>query len=141
MTASTSKRKASKRKASAQKASAQKASAQKASAKKASAKKASKPGVAKEDLIGPAVAVVEVAVVEIDRAAVEIDQAAASAQYHSERAMAAARRMRRTKQKRKTGHIVCHHLRMMLTSEPGNQVPVAAKKGFGAEQPQHQLGF
>jgi len=136
MTASTSKRKTSARKTSAEKASAEKASARKASAKKASAKKASKPGVAKEDLIGPAVAVVE-----IDRAAVEIDQAAASAQYHSERAMAAARRMRRTKQKRKTGHIVCHHLRMMLTSEPGNQIPVAAKKRFGAEQPQHQLGF
>ena len=39
------------------------------------------------------------------------------AKYHSALAMQAARKMRNSKQKQKTGQIVCHHLRMMLTSE------------------------
>lgn len=41
-----------------------------------------------------------------------------SARYHSELAMAAAKKMRRSRQKLKTGQMVCHHLRMMLASEP-----------------------
>lgn len=36
---------------------------------------------------------------------------------HSMMAMNAAKRMRRSKQKQKTGHVVCHHLRMMLAAE------------------------
>lgn len=62
--------------------------------------------------------------------AVELTQAFAvprrSAQYHSQQAMAAARKMRQTKrkqQKQKTGQMVCHHLRMMLNSEPDSAAP------------------
>ena len=40
-----------------------------------------------------------------------------AAEYHSLLAMEAARKMRRTRQKRKTGQEVCHHLKMML-AEP-----------------------
>ena len=43
-----------------------------------------------------------------------------SVQYHSEQAMVAARKMRSTKytkQKRQTGQVVCHHLKMMLSRE------------------------
>ncbi len=36
---------------------------------------------------------------------------------HSMMAMQAAKRMRSSKQKRRTGHVVCHHLRMMLKAE------------------------
>ena len=42
-------------------------------------------------------------------------------QYHSEQAMASARKMRSTKYtklKRQTGQMVCHHLKMMLSREP-----------------------
>ena len=35
---------------------------------------------------------------------------------HSEMAMHAAKKMRRSKQKQKTGRDVCHHLRMMLAA-------------------------
>ena len=35
---------------------------------------------------------------------------------HSAMAMRAAKRMSRSKQKQKTGRVVCHHLRMMLVS-------------------------
>jgi|APSaa5957512535_1039671.scaffolds.fasta_scaffold242994_1 hypothetical protein len=35
---------------------------------------------------------------------------------HSEMAMHAAKKMRRSKQKQKTGRVVCHHLRMMLAA-------------------------
>lgn len=44
---------------------------------------------------------------------------AASARRHSALAMEAARRMRyarRTREKRKTALLVCHHLRMMLAA-------------------------
>ncbi|MCH7743037.1 MAG: hypothetical protein IIB71_10310 [Proteobacteria bacterium] len=40
---------------------------------------------------------------------------------HSKMAMQAAKHMRRSKQKQKTGRVVCHHLRMMLVTE----LPVA----------------
>jgi hypothetical protein len=36
---------------------------------------------------------------------------------HSLMAMQAAKRMRNSKQKRKVGHVVCHHLRMMLKAD------------------------
>ena len=36
---------------------------------------------------------------------------------HSLMAMQAAKRMRNSKQKRKIGHVVCHHLRMMLKAD------------------------
>ena len=39
-------------------------------------------------------------------------------EYHSALAMEAARKMRRTQKKRETGQAVCHHLKMMLASEP-----------------------
>ena len=36
---------------------------------------------------------------------------------HSAMAMKAAKQMRRSKQKQKTGRVVCHHLRMMLAAD------------------------
>lgn len=47
-------------------------------------------------------------------------------EYHSVLAMEAARKMRRTRKKRETGQAVCHHLKMMLASEP---VPVREING------------
>jgi len=56
---------------------------------------------------------------------------------HSKMAMQAAKRMRRSKQKQKTGRVVCHHLRMMLVTDqpvarsslPGS-LPKAGEKQF-----------
>jgi hypothetical protein len=39
------------------------------------------------------------------------------ASYHSELAMEAAKKMRRSRQKQKVGQQVCHHLKMMLAIE------------------------
>ena len=67
-----------------------------------------------------------------------------SAEYHSAQAMAAARQMRSSREKEKTGQIVCHHLRMMLTSEPESVVLSAAANDALSpekEQSQYQLGF
>jgi|DEB0MinimDraft_6_1074348.scaffolds.fasta_scaffold19509_4 hypothetical protein len=67
-----------------------------------------------------------------------------SAEYHSAQAMAAARQMRSSREKEKTGQIVCHHLRMMLTSEPEAIVLSAAANDDitpEKEQSQYQLGF
>lgn len=36
---------------------------------------------------------------------------------HSTLAMQAAKRMRRVKQKRKNGHVICHHLKKMLDDQ------------------------
>ena len=58
-----------------------------------------------------------------------------AAKYHSALAMEAARKMRRTRQKRKTGQVVCHHLRMMLAIET---LPASRQD---PEQPQYHLGF
>ena len=58
-----------------------------------------------------------------------------AAKYHSALAMEAAKKMRRTRQKRKTGQVVCHHLRMMLSIET---LPANRKD---PEQPQYPLGF
>ncbi len=58
----------------------------------------------------------------------EIEQVAETnrtGEYHSVLAMEAARKMRRTQKKRETGQTVCHHLKMMLASEP---VPVCPLK-------------
>ena len=59
-----------------------------------------------------------------------------TARYHSVLAMEAARKMRRTRQKKKTGQEVCHHLKMMLTSEPVVDAPIAE-----ARAGQIHLGF
>jgi len=61
------------------------------------------------------------------------DSEATFARYHSLLAMEAARKMRRTRQKRKTGQEVCHHLKMML-AEP---VPERETR----TESQFQLGF
>ena len=48
------------------------------------------------------------------------DESQLAIQRHSEEAMKLARSMRRTRrkqQKRKTGKVICHHLRMMLAEE------------------------
>lgn len=80
-------------------------------------------------------------------AAVELNQTAANdapaqasvARYHSVLAMEAARKMRRTRQKKKTGQQVCHHLKMMLTAEPprASAAEIQAKTAAG----QIQLGL
>ena len=62
-------------------------------------------------------------------------KAAIHAKYHSVLAMEAARKMRRSRQKLKTGQKVCHHLKMMLASAPSPREQAA-----GAE-PQFRLGF
>ena len=64
------------------------------------------------------------------------DRVLSTAHYHSELAMKAARKMRRTRQKLKTGQEVCHHLRMMLSSDPVPMRDTAAE-----QQPQRALGF
>lgn len=61
----------------------------------------------------------------------EAGAVATAARYHSELAMQAARKMRRTKQKLKTGQEICHHLRMMLASDP---VPPASNDAGHAGQ-------
>ena len=63
------------------------------------------------------------------------DRQSVSARYHSELAMQAAKRMRRSRHKQKTGQEVCHHLRMMLTCEPG------ARGTEAGTEPQYELGF
>ena len=36
---------------------------------------------------------------------------------HSEKAMSLSRKMRQSRHKRKTGQVICHHLRMMLAED------------------------
>ena len=74
------------------------------------------------------------------RVSAAASKGASVAQYHSELAMQAARRMRRTRQKQKTGQEVCHHLRMMLTSEPAPSRE-ADQPRQAADEPQIALGF
>jgi hypothetical protein len=45
---------------------------------------------------------------------------------HSMMAMQAAKRMRNSKQKRKTGRVVCHHLRMMLKADEPVSISLAS---------------
>ncbi len=61
---------------------------------------------------------------------------------HSAMAMQAAKQMRRSRQKQKTGRVICHHLRMMLATE----TPVAARPVFRRGNPreakqQYSLGI
>ena len=78
-------------------------------------------------------------------------------QYHSDQAMAAARKMRSTKQqdqKFRTSHMVCHHLKMMLNEPTAPPMTSAARAWLIGDingslgnavseqlQPQIQLGF
>ena len=62
------------------------------------------------------------------------------AKYHSVLAMEAARKMRRSRQKLRTGQEVCHHLKMMLASDSSPRESVARKQAAGTE-PQFRLGF
>ena len=55
------------------------------------------------------------------------------AKYHSELAMEAARKMCRSRQKRKTGQEVCHHLRMMLASAGHSEMARKRESGSSAE--------
>ena len=67
-------------------------------------------------------------------------KAAIHAKYHSVLAMEAARKMRRSRQKLKTGQQVCHHLKMMLASDPLPREAVPREQTAGAET-QFWLGF
>ena len=67
-------------------------------------------------------------------------KAAIHAKYHSVLAMEAARKMRRSRQKLRTGQEVCHHLKMMLASDPSPRESVPRKQAAGTE-PQFRLGF
>ena len=71
----------------------------------------------------------------VDVVELPVNSRGINARYHSELAMRAAKRMRSTRHKRKTGQQVCHHLRMMLASEP---VP---RRASNDAEPQFQLGF
>ena len=62
------------------------------------------------------------------------------AKYHSVLAMEAARKMRRSRQKLRTGQEVCHHLKMMLASDLSPRGAVPRKHAAGKE-PQFRLGF
>ncbi len=67
-------------------------------------------------------------------------KAAIHAKYHSVLAMEAARKMRRSRQKLRTGQEVCHHLKMMLASDPAPWQSGRRAQAAGAE-PQFLLGF
>ncbi|MBT5155631.1 MAG: hypothetical protein HOM44_16215 [Gammaproteobacteria bacterium] len=67
-------------------------------------------------------------------------QNAVQAKYHSVLAMEAARKMGRSRQKLRTGQEVCHHLKMMLASDPSPRESVLRKEAACAE-PQFRLGF
>lgn len=58
----------------------------------------------------------------------QVAEADRTGEYHSVLAMEAARKMRRTQKKRETGQTVCHHLKMMLASEPVPVCPVSELK-------------
>lgn len=65
------------------------------------------------------------------------DNESTLARYHSLLAMEAARKMRRTRQKRKTGQEICHHLKRML-AEP---LPETAPDRSARSKSQFQLAF
>ncbi|MFN3238972.1 MAG: hypothetical protein ACE37D_18180 [Pseudomonadales bacterium] len=50
---------------------------------------------------------------------------------HSELAMRAAKRMRRTRHKAKTGHTVCHHLLQMINESVDQPAPRPARRYHG----------
>lgn len=72
--------------------------------------------------------------------AVPIHAAPIHKKYHSVLAMYAARKMRGTRQKLKTGQKVCHHLKMMLAIEPLPQHSISPGQ-VGASASQFRLGF
>ena len=58
-----------------------------------------------------------------------------SSAEHSELAMRAAKRMRRTKYKEKTGHKVCHHLLEMIRESAESQpAPRTARRYHGLKE-------
>ena len=57
---------------------------------------------------------------ELQLGGIAVEKSAINGEYHSQLAMHAAKRMRRSKQKLKVGQEVCHHLRMMLASKPAD---------------------
>ena len=74
--------------------------------------------------------------VEVEEILDEVSGGVVNARYHSALAMHAARKMRRTRQKLKTGQLVCHHLRMMLASD--EPLPMLSDS---PNKPQFHLGF
>ena len=68
-------------------------------------------------------------------AAAQSSRSVSAAEYHSLLAMEAARKMRRTRQKLKTGQQVCHHLKMMLAE------PTPRRAAAPAPDSQFDLGF
>lgn len=72
-----------------------------------------------------AIEVIELASSDVSAAASGF--ASNTAKYHSVLAMEAARKMRRTRQKKKTGQEVCHHLKMMLSTEPVSEAAAPAE--------------
>lgn len=64
--------------------------------------------------------------VQTDQNDTNTDETSRVGEYHSVLAMEAARKMRRTRQKLRTGQQVCHHLKMMLASEPVTVEPISS---------------
>lgn len=60
---------------------------------------------------------------------------------HSEMAMQAAKLMRHSKQKQKTGRVVCHHLRMMLVTDQLVARSFLSGSSPKAGEKQFALGF
>lgn len=67
---------------------------------------------------------------------------------HSEMAMHAAKKMRRSRQKLKTGRVVCHHLRMMLAANeaiepfaPPGSKPVNSLASISRQQNETQFSL
>ena len=61
---------------------------------------------------------------------------------HSEMAMYAAKKMRRSKQKQRTGRVVCHHLRMMLAAnDPVVPMSIRPLPGLPFEQNEAQISL
>ncbi len=63
---------------------------------------------------------------------------------HSEMAMRAARAMRRSKQKKRTGRAVCHHLRMMLAANGqglAHRMASVEPRGQSPQENQFSLTF
>ena len=69
------------------------------------------------------------------RASKEAFEKIVSSAEHSELAMKAAKRMRRTKYKEKTGHKVCHHLLEMIRESSESQpAPRTARRYHGLKE-------
>ncbi len=60
---------------------------------------------------------------------------------HSELAMRAAKQMRRSKHKVKTGHKVCHHLLQMINQSVDQPAPRSAKRFHGFKHAVPQEGI